>query len=152
MSETQEFIFYLQLTDELPQSFFALAEHLSRYEVTLVPVSPNDLTSFNEGSKHYLVAQITDLASYNRFREFRRRFLDVALLNRRFFLFHLSSFGPVVMADKVERLNTYYHYPMPLSYKLLGRSIAGLYYREKKQFQRWPGGRRSRLPSQVYSS
>lgn len=151
MSETQEFIFYLQLSEQLPPSFFSLAEKLSRYEISLVPVRGQDLMNFNESSRHYLIAQVTDLASHTQFRDLRRRFLDVALLNKRFFLFHLSSFGPVVMADKVERLNTYYHYPLPLTFNLLGRSIAGLYYREKKQFQRWPGGRRGRLPSLVHS-
>ncbi len=151
MSETQEFIFYLQLTEELPQSFFVLAEHLAYYQISLVPVQPDDLNNFDESSRHYLVAQITDMTSLSRFRELRRRYLDVALMNKRFFLFHLSSFGSVVMADKIERINTYYHFPLPLSYDVLSRAISGLYYREKKQFQRWPGGRRSRLPSLVAS-
>lgn len=151
MNETQEFIFYLQLTDELPPHFYNLAEGLSRYEISLVPIQIGDLKNFSGSSRHYIVAQISDLTSLNRFTELRQSYLDVALSNKRFFLFHLSSFGSVVMAEKIERINTYYHFPLPLPYDVLSRAMSGLYYREKKQFQRWPGGRRNRLPSLVAS-
>ena len=149
MNENEHYLLFLQMSDELPPSFFHLAEKFSRYHIKLIPVQAADLLSLNENSRQYLITQVTDLTSFNRFRELRRRFLDIALMNKRLFLFDVSSFGPVVLADRMERLGTYCHYPLPLSFETLARSIAGVYYREKEQHQRWPGGRRGRLPSLI---
>jgi len=151
MGHAQEYIFYLQLTEELPESFFLLAKKIVKYDIHLIPVHPNDLNNFNESSRHYLIAQITDMASLNLFREVRLAYLDMALMNKRFILYHLSSFGPLVMPDKIERTGTYYHFPLPLPYVVLTRAILGLYYREKKQLERWPGGRRCRLSPLIMS-
>ena len=141
------YIYFLRLEGELPWYFFRMANYLSEYSVTLVPVTVRELADLASPNKQYVVTACVNLSQNQILKRIRQKYLDFTLLNRKFALFHLSSFQEFDIAAKARYNKCYTFYQLPTDMKQVALDIALKIYEESKDKLSWPGGRRSKLPS-----
>lgn len=145
----ENYIFYLQLSDELQDEYLQLAHYFKRWGITLLPVSPVQLSLMAEKERHHVLAYIPDHRSYDRFKQYFARYLKMGVLNKKYCLHQLSSFGKLESAHQFERMKSYYHHPLPQDTEEFVQAVVRQYYLEKRDNHRWPGTKRGRLPSLV---
>lgn len=143
------FIFYWEPNSELSKEFVMLSHELKAWGITLVPVSTDDFPHFLKGRKDYLIALTHTLGRQELFNKFRNKFLDYVMISRKVQLFHLSSFSSIDKYKQVQSSGLYQHYALPLYFKKIAGRIASEYYTKEAVENKWPGGKRAKLPSDV---
>lgn len=151
MSENQvseiNYIFFLQTKADLDNNFYSLAEILSKVNISLLPISPQDLQIVDRNRKNHLIVLRNDLSSAFAFNDLRKSYLDVAMASGKVSVYDLSSFSAIENAVKLENKKVYHCYQLPQNLKQLAMTIAVEFFRERNTQQVWPGGKRSKLPS-----
>lgn len=141
------YIFYLQHNDELDNSFYILADVLSKISISLLPVTPDDLKVIDRNKKHHVISIRNDFASAMSFNNVRKSFLDSAMAGGRVALFDISSFSEIESAQKMQLKGMYRYFQLPQNLKQVAMTIAVDYFRDRNAVAEWPGGRRAKLPS-----
>lgn len=145
----ENYIFYLQLGDELQDEFFQLSHFFNKWKISLLPVLPSQLASMAEKGRHHIIVHVPDHQSYERYSHSFKRYLKMGLLSKKYCLHDLSSFGKISSAHQFERTKSYFHHRLPMDADFFVKSVVKSYYLEKKVSKKWPGTRRGRLPSLV---
>jgi hypothetical protein len=144
--ETQNYIYYLRLSGDLPEHYIKLATVLKEWKISLIPVTPSELLKIGDKSRMFVLAVSDNVGAQRTLTRFREVYLDLALLSRKVCFFDANSFAPINIAHKLERSKSYYHFALPISFKDLVKNIVVAYYNEKQVSQSWPGGKRAKLP------
>jgi hypothetical protein len=155
MSENQtviNYIFYLQHKDELDNSYFLLAEVLSKMNISLLPIFADDLRAMDRAKKYYVISIRNDLASAMSFNSIRKSFLDSAMAGARIVLYDIGSFSEIENAQKLQMKDVYRYYQLPQNLKQVAMTMAIEYFRDRNTMAKWPGGRRAKLPSMTILS
>jgi len=145
-SASTNYIFFLQTKPELENSFYILAEILSKVNISLLPIFADDLKGIERNKKQYLILLRDDLSSAYSFSEIKKSFVDFALQTGKLALFDISSFSEIENASKYQNKNAYTYFPLPQNLKQVVMTIAVDYFRDRNNLVEWPGGRRSKLP------
>ncbi len=145
----ENYIFYLQLGNELQDEFFQLSHFFNQWRITLIPVLPKQLPEMVEKGRNHILAHVPDHLSYERYTYSFKRYLKMGLLSKKYCLHELSSFSKVPSAHQFERTKSYFQYRLPVDVDLFVKSVVKNYYLEKRVNKKWPGTRRGRLPSLV---
>jgi hypothetical protein len=141
------YIFYLQTKSELDSGFYLLADVLRKINISLLPISADDLKVIDKNKKHHVISIRNDLSSAMAFNQIRKTFLDTALAAGRVALFDISSFSEIDGAAKYENKNVYRYFQLPQNLKQVAMTVAVDYFRDRNMQAEWPGGRRAKLPS-----
>lgn len=149
---TINYIFYLQTKTELDNSYYVLAEVLSKINISLLPISAEDLKTIDGNKKYYLISMRNDLSSAHQFIQMRKSFLDGAMAAGKIALFDLSSFSEIENAAKYQNKNVYRYLQLPQNLKQVAMTVAVDYFRDRNAGIEWPGGRRAKLPSMTKDS
>lgn len=145
----ENYIFYLQLSDELQDEYFQLSLNLKRWGISLVPVLPHHLSKMTEKDRHHLICYVPDHRSYERYRAVFKQYLKLGIISKKYCLYELSSFPKNEEAHIFERLRSFYQFRLPVDGEEVVKSIVRQFYLEKQDNRRWPGTKRGRLPSLV---
>ncbi len=146
------YIFYLQHKDELDNSFYVLADVLSKINISLLPITSDDLKAIDKTKKHHVISIRNDLSSAMAFNNVRKTFLDSAMAGGRIGLFDISSFSEIENAQKLQLKNVYRFFQLPQNLKQIAMTVAVDYFRDRNAVAEWPGGRRAKLPSMTNES
>lgn len=146
------YIFYLQHKDELDNSFYVLADVLSKINISLLPISPEDLKVIDKSKKHHIISLRNDFASAMSFNNVRKSFLDSAMAGGRVAVFDISSFSEIENAQKLQLKNMYRYFQLPQNLKQVAMTVAVDYFRDRNAVAEWPGGKRAKLPSMTNES
>jgi hypothetical protein len=146
------YIFYLQTKNELDNSYYLLADVLSKINITLLPISADDLKVIDRNKKHYLISIRNDFSSAFNFNHMRKSFLDLAMASGKIALFDISSFSEIETAAKYQNKNVYRYFQLPQNLKQVAMTVAVDYFRDRTTQAEWPGGRRAKLPSMINQS
>ncbi len=141
------YIFYLQTKSELENSFYLLADVLSKINITLLPIEPSDLKGIDRHKKHHLIVIRSDFSSAMCFNQTRKSYLDTAMAAGKVCVFDISSFSEIENAAKLQTKNMYRYFQLPQNLKQVAMSVAVDYFRDRNALAEWPGGRRAKLPS-----
>ncbi|MBC7539286.1 MAG: hypothetical protein H7281_10725 [Bacteriovorax sp.] len=141
------YIFYLQTKNELDNSYHILAEVLSKINISLLPISADDLKVIDRNKKHHLISIRNDFSSAFNFNQMRKSFLDTAMAAGKIALFDISSFSEIENAAKFQNKNMYRYFQLPQNLKQVAMTVAVDYFRDRNSQVEWPGGRRAKLPS-----
>jgi hypothetical protein len=144
--QNDHYIFYLQYTVNLPKTFFILSEIFKKFSISLIPVRPAELANFASSKKQYVLSTTADLTSQKGLEKVRKNFLDFALLNQKFCLYDVSSFGKISISYKLEKNHSYFHYPLPMTFNEIVANVATSYFSHSGAVKSWPGGKRAKLP------
>jgi hypothetical protein len=146
-SSREIFIFFLKLSDELPESYFHMANMFKGYGISLVPMTTKQLKEIKHNSREYVVSISSNFMSYRNFLIARKSYIDYMVLNRKFCLFDISSFQMADIASKGFRTKSYHFYSLPVSIEETVKHIALQIYSDRKTKLNWPGGVRAKLPT-----
>lgn len=138
-------VFYLKLSKELPESFFALDQHFKRYGKSLVPISLKTLLeqSRKSNSLHVVLVlqSVKDLKYYNKK---VKKAVKMLMINRRLHLYIASSFSSVLDSSFLRR-GFYTFDKLPLLSVSFVKNTSYEIDRKETSMLRWPGGIRPRL-------
>ena len=138
-------VFYLKLSKELPESFFALDQHFKRYGKSLVPISLKTLLeqSRKSNSLHVVLVlqSLKDLKYYNKK---VKKAVKMLMINRRLHLYIASSFSSVLDSSFLRR-GFYTFDKLPLLSVSFVKNTSYEIDRKETSMLRWPGGIRPRL-------
>ncbi|WP_127717759.1 hypothetical protein [Halobacteriovorax sp. HLS] len=148
-SSREIFIFFLKLSDQLPEFYFHMATMFKGYGISLVPISPKDLKEIKHNSREYIVSVNSDFTKYRNFLVARKTYIDYMVLNKKFCLFDISSFEMADIASRGFRTKSYHYFSLPVNIEETVKLIAISIYEDRKTKSNWPGGVRSKLPSDV---
>lgn len=146
------YIFYLQHKDELDNIFYVMADVLSKINISLLPISPEDLKVIDKSKKHHIISLRNDFASAMSFNNVRKSFLDSAMAGGRVAVFDISSFSEIENAQKLQLKNMYRYFQLPQNLKQVAMTVAVDYFRDRNAVAEWPGGKRAKLPSMTNES
>ncbi|MGZ3787978.1 MAG: hypothetical protein ACXVLQ_05610 [Bacteriovorax sp.] len=146
------YIFYLQTKSELENSFYLLADVLSKINISLLPISGDDLQGIDKNKKNHLIVIRNDLSSAFYFNQLRKSYLDAAMAAGKMALFDVSSFSEIENAAKYENKNIYRYFSLPQNLKHVAMAAAVDFFRDRNAQAEWPGGRRAKLPSMINQS
>lgn len=141
------YIFYLQTKVELEHNYHSLAEVLAKINISLLPISADDLKNLDRNKKIHLISIRSDLSQAMNFNEIRKSFLDSAMAAGKIVLFDVSSFSEIENAAKFQNKNMYRYFQLPQNLVQVAMSVAVEYFRDRNTQAEWPGGRRAKLPS-----
>lgn len=141
------YIFYLQTKNELDNSYYLLAEVLSKINISLLPIFADDLKGIDRNKKYHLISIRNDFSSAFAFNQMRKSFLDSAMAAGKIALFDISSFSEIETAAKYQNKNVYRYFQLPLNLKQVAMTVAVDFFRDRNMQVEWPGGRRAKLPS-----
>jgi len=139
-------IFFIKLRPELPRFFFHMARELSRKQITLIPISPVDLTKVIGHKYEHLVLVVDSLSTLKRFEDFKRKFLDMALLGRRVQLHCVTSFESLPFQFKAQTHKQIQFFHLPEKVTSISYRISHSYFEDIEVSRSWPGGKRATLP------
>lgn len=146
----ENYILFLQLDDQLlPECFYHFAETFSKWNIFLIPITPDELNLHGIGQKQSVISFIPDMNTLQNYLKIRKKNLDFSIISGRISLFEISSFGKISLGNRYSRrgLNSYNHLELPETISNLGKRIAISIYKEKRNVETWPGGHKAALPS-----
>ena len=146
------YIFYLQSKNELDNSYYLLAEVLNKINISLLPISADDLKVIDRNKKHHVIVIRNDFSSAFSFNQMRKSFLDAAMASGKLALYDVSSFSEIESATKFQQKNVYRYFQLPQNLKQVAMTVAVDFFRDRNTQQEWPGGRRAKLPSMTNES
>ena len=139
-------IFFVTFTDKPPRSYFDLAINLREEGLTLVPIKFDQLLSFYQGKKRIhvicVVSSVFERKAYLR----SIRIMKQALLTSKITLYHFSSFTHLDLRKELSRLKNYHFVTLPVPLHSLARAMRKFYEYAMYDGQKWPGGKRAKLP------
>ncbi|OUR98906.1 hypothetical protein A9Q84_05700 [Halobacteriovorax marinus] len=151
-SNREIFIFFLKLSNQLPSYYFYMSEQFKAFGISLVPVTLSQLKEIRHNNREYIISLTSDFTKYRNHLQARKNYLDYMVLSRKFCLFDISSFEIPDMASKGFRSKSYHFFQLPVNLEETVKNIAIAIYEDRRTKLTWPGGVRSKLPSDVGSS
>lgn len=149
-SSKSTFIFFLTLGKCLPDFFFQAATLFNSIGVTLIPVNLLELNEIKKGEQDVSIIVYTScLSELIKFYKLRKSNLDMAMNTKKFRVFHISSFGRVRDLARAQRMKSYHHIALPRLTREICYYVASKVLKYNGLTQKWPGGRRAKLPYAV---
>lgn len=150
-SSREIFIFYLKNDKQISEEYLYLSDMFKNYGISLVPVTLKELREIKHNNREYIISISSSLTKYGNFLRARKSFLDHMVLAKKFCLYDISSFAMANISAKGFRNKSYHYFQLPLEVKEVVKSIALSIYEDRRTKLTWPGGVRSKLPSDVGS-
>lgn len=148
--DRSELIFVLTFNNKLPEGYSKLSNHFAGHGISLVPIEFDQYMEFFKSFNHInLLVMENGFQQKKWFRKYFRGHFEFAVKNKVLTLHHISSFSEVRFRNGYERFYNYHHYKLPLKTHELVDDIAQKYYTKKHGYQKWPGGRRGKVPDIV---
>ncbi len=144
--ENLNLIFYLTFGQKLPKVFYDLAVTFKNKGLTLVPVELDQLLDFYQGKKNVHVVVVTKNQFEKKAYQKSLKIINHALRSGKMFFYHLSSFSDIDLRKEKGRINNYSFISLPISIEVLAQAVKNSFLIKQNSIQKWPGGRRGRLP------
>ncbi len=144
---SEKYILYIQWQEKLDSAFIRFAAEFKRYNINLIPVKPQELDYFLDRRQIPVIMMTSTLAEYQKFRSLRKKYFDYYVNHKKIKLFHLNSFSLVTDFISTSRQRSYIHVPLPIPFNRATLLVLSHYVEELEGDNRWPGGKRSKLPS-----
>ncbi|MCF8057898.1 MAG: hypothetical protein K9K67_01270 [Bacteriovoracaceae bacterium] len=142
----EDYILYIQWASKLDNDFIHLAARLRQANVSLVPVKPNEIDFFLSKRKVPVIILTKTIAQYHKLLECKKRHFDFYLKSGRISILHLTSFKEVQDYASFKPKKDYIVLKLPLMADDIISKVLNEFSGKDALSERWPGGRRARLP------
>ncbi|MBT3235993.1 MAG: hypothetical protein HN353_08585 [Bdellovibrionales bacterium] len=140
------YVFFLQLSTKLPDYFIRLSAALAPHNIQLVPVTWRDISELIGRDRRLVVAVVPDISRQRNFNLLRARNLDFWLNRRHINLIHVSTFQQINDLFVTKDSSVYTHLKLPTTISQIAMKIIEKHAQVGERKNRWPGGRRGKLP------
>lgn len=144
---SNELIFVMTFNGKLPSGYAKVAKRFTEYGISLVPIEFDQYLEFFRSFNHIHLLIIE--GGINQKQWFKRCFqghFEFAIKSKVLTLHHISSFSAASFKKGYERFANYSYYKLPVKTHDLVDDIAEKYYTQKHGYQKWPGGKRGKVP------
>ena len=145
LDDIEHFMLYIQWGCKTDDDFIRLAAFLGRFNISLIPVKVDELDYFLVKRQVSVFLITKSISQWVQFQKSRKRHLDFFLSTSKVRLFHLNSFKEENDYLLYKQKGNYVNVSLPLSLKEIIRVVLCRYVNVERD-NKWPGGRRSRLP------
>ena len=142
----EDYILYIQWKPKLGDDFIHLAARLRQVNISLVPVKPGEIDFFLSKRKVPVILITKTIAQYHKFQEFKKRHFDFYLKSGKIRILHLTSFKEVEDYASFKPRKDYIVLRLPLMADHIISQVLKEFSGTDQESERWPGGRRARLP------
>lgn len=146
MKNLDRYIVFLQLTEELPPFYFHLGQILKAWGIMLIPLRFKDFSAVQESKFSELIVFLPDIQSYRHYLKLQEEYLNVRFNLKQVRLFEVSSFKKNERLQRLEKAKLYFHLPLPINLEEIALKITEQVQNKEGLVEKWPGGRRSKLP------
>ena len=119
MKSTDQYFFFLQLTEQLPDYFYMMAEVMLDHDAQLLPISLEELSNIQTRHRKNVIAIIPSCSVFAPYLMARKKFLDRGIKTGIINLFEISSFSPASLISN----RSYKHFPLPADLKNVSQKI-----------------------------
>ncbi|HLE10292.1 MAG: hypothetical protein A2504_04665 [Bdellovibrionales bacterium RIFOXYD12_FULL_39_22] len=145
-TDKPQYIFYLQLSNNLVKDFFEFNRILNRQNIFLIPIHSDGLRALLREPDVIILAIIPDMSSLEKYNEIKHKILYSIIKGRRAKLFEVSSFLEDIYMHGQKKSGHYNYYQLPIGAGVICRNIVEAYQNSHGAQNQWPGGRRGHLP------
>ncbi|MAF79327.1 MAG: hypothetical protein CME63_10780 [Halobacteriovoraceae bacterium] len=143
----EHYILYIQWSEKLDPAFIRFAAEFKKFKINLIPIKANELDYFLEKRQIPVILMTPSLGEYQKYKSVRKKCFDFYVKNRKIKLFHLSSFSMDHDFISSSRRRSYVHIPLPIEFSKATLLVLSHYLEDVEGDKKWPGGKRSKLPS-----
>ncbi len=146
---TATLFFWVNLEEKLGPLYYRAARALKQQGVTLLPVRMDQvarLASLTDSPHLVVLCSTRRQAEYLAFAKHVVPVLGLLLRQERLSFFHLSSFHKLDMGARLKQRRNYYFFKYPLNVLSLCGKLKKFHQLKSTQAQKWPGGRRAKVP------
>lgn len=146
MSNKVHYIFFLQLTAKLPESYFQLARSFSENGITLLPVSLSALVKIMQaGEKAHILCLVSTMKEREAYLRKGHKILSYLVRANIIYLYQASSFGALTQKEAYHKgIRNYFFIQLPVNTEKFCATISKYYFMRKDEKFKWPGGRNPR--------
>lgn len=141
-----KYVYYLNLTTKLPDWYFVLADILNKDDITLIPITSDQIEDVISNERIHVITSVHDFAGKAKFNNHAREFLSFASKNRLIHLYFLSSFSGLSSHFDFVSKDLFHFYTLPMRIEHFALLFRNNYYKVETNISKWPGGRRAKLP------
>ena len=145
IGSSEHFMLYIQWGKKVDEDFIRLAALFGRIGVSLIPVKPNELDYFLVKRQVPVIVSTKSIKQWMDFHRVKEKHFDFFLTAGKIRLFHLNSFKEASDYLFHKQKGNYINLALPLSLKEVVGLVLRSYIRTEDD-EKWPGGKRSRLP------
>ena len=145
MSATQDWIYFLQLSRNLPREFLLIDQQMKSFNKSLVPVSLKGLieTASSNASVH-IVIYIKTVTELSYFKRRVRKILKYLMRNSLVNIYIASSFSNINDGSLLKQ-NQYNFVKLPCLNSQFCESISKMVDSKDTELNHWPGGTRPKM-------
>lgn len=145
MNGTDQWVFYLKLTKNLPKEFVYIDQELKKSGKTLVPIGLKTLLEHvKRNSSTHVMILVRSISEFEYFNRKIRKSMKLLMANRRVHLYIGSSFSTVNDPNLMRR-DHYYYAKLPVEIAGFCQAVGYEIDRKETSMLKWPGGVRPRL-------
>ncbi len=120
-----EWMYFLNLDGSLPRSFFSLDFYFKKENISLIPISLDQLLSMStETDRVNVVCLISSSYSKDKYFKSNSRLLKMLSRNNKINLFTVSSYSSTNMENYQKKMDNYKFYRLPISSKELSHEVS----------------------------
>lgn len=149
-NQDEKFFFFLQTGENLPKSYYQLADELSRLDVMLIPVKVEQISqivSLTEAPHVIVICSSMNTSEFQHFNSQIAPVLTYLIKQTRLTMFHLSSFNKLDQSIKLYLTKRYFFLKYPISLQSTCAKLLKYYEIRATNQRKWPGGKRTKLPA-----
>ena len=145
MEEKEHWIFYLKLSQDLPEDYLVLDNELKKTQKSLIPVTLKTLLECaKKGRSVHVLVVIKSYKDYRYFHKRVKKIMKYLMMTERVHLYIASSFT-AVNDPSIMKKNFYNFVRLPVEIEPFCRSVSGMVDLSESKANTWPGGVRPRL-------
>lgn len=147
MEENQSlnYMLYLQYDQDLDRSYFLLSAILRQLNISLIPIQIDEVKLLEKNKRYHAIMVRKKYNDALRALDWKKRFLDSAMLSGRIVLHDISSFSELSIPASLEKKGAYFFTGLPVDYKKVAMDLVVNFYNDKNNTDVWPGGKRAKL-------
>jgi hypothetical protein len=146
LSNSEHYMLYIQWESKIDADFIRMAAYFSKFEISLIPVKPDELDYFLVKRQVPVIVTTKSMKYWMKFQKVKETCFDFYMSSGKIRLFHLNSFREISDYLLYKQKGNYINLSLPLSLKEVAKAVLEKYLTLEND-KRWPGGRRSRLPT-----
>ncbi|MCB9062115.1 MAG: hypothetical protein H6622_11385 [Halobacteriovoraceae bacterium] len=151
MSDVEQIhtVFFLKLKDQLDNDFIRLSVELSDYGCMLLPIDFSNLSTVLSAQNNNVICIIKTIAELEKFKKIRNNFFQLGILSGKVNLIEITSFSETPNSLAIHKKGTYKSIRLPMPVEYIGKKICQFIFENDRSLERWPGGKRAKLPADI---
>lgn len=147
MEATDNWVFFLKLSKDLPRQYFRLDSEFKKAGITLIPVSLSDLLNILKGEQRpQVICLVQNITHFRYMHKKGQKVLTMLVRNDKIDLYVLSSFTCLNKTAELKGRSNYFYLGLPVPLRRCCAMIIAAIVNKWRYGHNWIGGRSGKRP------